>query len=127
MRNAGRLKLGYYPLPLSEAQRLRDQLAFPGEPFSALDPCVGDGGAFDTLVEQSPAMRYGIELDAYRTEQARKLGIEVLQADTTEVQCRVDSLSFLYLNPPYDFEVGNSGNLRMEVRWGRNFLLRSLL
>ncbi len=88
MRNAGRLKLGYYPLPLSEAQRLRDQMAFPGEPFSALDPCVGDGGAFDTLVEQSPAMRYGIELDAYRTEQARKLGIEVLQADTTEVQCR---------------------------------------
>ncbi len=31
MRNAGRLKLEYYPLPLSEAQRLRDQLAFPGE------------------------------------------------------------------------------------------------
>jgi hypothetical protein len=37
-----------------------------------------------------------------------------LQADTLEVQCRVDSLSFLYLNPPYDFEIGKTDNLRME-------------
>jgi Uncharacterised methyltransferase family (DUF6094) len=115
MRNAGRLKLGYYPLPLSEAQRLRDHLAFPPESCTALDPCVGDGSAFQTLVEQSSALCYGVELDAYRTEQARKLGIEVLQADVLEVQCRVDCLSFLYLNPPYDFEVGKTDNLRMEV------------
>jgi hypothetical protein len=27
----------------------------------------------------------------------------------------VDSLSFLYLNPPYDFEIGKTDNLRMEV------------
>jgi len=115
MRNPGRLKLGYYPLPSSEAQRLRDHLGFPDEPYSALDPCVGDGSAFQKLIEGSTALRYGIELDAYRTEQARKLGIGVLQADTTEVQCRVDSLSFLYINPPYDFEIGNTNNLRMEV------------
>src|SRR5215469_2320010 len=115
MRNAGRLKLGYYPLPLSEAQRLRTYLVFPEKPFSALDPCVGDGGAFEILVQQSAALRYGIELDAYRTEQARTRGIEVVQGDTLEVQCRVDSLSFLYLNPPYDFEVGKTDNQRMEL------------
>src|SRR5882672_6334678 len=115
MRNAGRLKLGYYPLPLPEAHRLKAHLSFPAEPYAALDPCVGDGSAFHTLIEQSAALRYGIELDAYRTEQARKLGIEVLQADALEVQCRVDSLSFLYLNPPYDFEIGKTDNLRMEV------------
>lgn len=115
MRNAGRLKLGYYPLPLSEAQRLRAHLVFPQSPFSALDPCVGDGSAFDVLVQQSAALRYGLELDAYRTEQARTRGIAVLQGDTLEVQCRVDSLSFLYLNPPYDFEVGKTDNLRMEL------------
>jgi hypothetical protein len=115
MRNPGRLKLGYYPLPLPEAQRLKSHLSFPATPYAALDPCVGDGSAFQTLVEQSTALRYGIELDAYRTEQARKLGIQVLQGDTLEVQCRVDSLSFLYLNPPYDFEIGKTDNLRMEV------------
>src|SRR5215471_13491114 len=115
MRNAGRLKLGYYPLPLLEAQRLRTYLVFPEKPFSALDPCVGDGSAFEILVQQTSAVRYGMELDAYRTEQARRRGIEVVHGDTLEVQCRVDSLSFLYLNPPYDFEVGKTDNQRMEL------------
>lgn len=115
MRNAGRLKLGYYPLPLSEAQRLGSHLVFPGKPFSALDPCVGDGSAFEILIQQSAALRYGIELDSYRTEQARKRDIEVVHGDTLEVQCRLDTLSFLYLNPPYDFEVGKTDNQRMEL------------
>jgi SAM-dependent methyltransferase len=115
MRNAGRLKLGYYPLPLSEAQSLKASLVFPQQPFSALDPCVGDGSAFEILLQQSAALRYGVELDAYRTEQARTRGIEVVQGDTLGVQCRVDSLSFLYLNPPYDFEVGKTDNQRMEL------------
>lgn len=115
MRNAGRLKLGYYPLPPSEAQRLRAHLTFPQEPYAALDPCIGDGTAFRILVDQSAAVQYGIELDAYRTEQARALGIHVTQGDALEVQCCVDTLSFLYLNPPYDFEIGKTDNLRMEV------------
>lgn len=115
MRNAGRLKLGYYPLPLSESQRLRAHLLFPDKACTALDPCVGDGCAFEILVRGSAAVPYGIELDAYRTEQVRKRGIEVVHGDTLEVQCRVDSLSFLYLNPPYDFEVGKTDNQRMEL------------
>ena len=115
MRNAGRLKLGFYPLPQSEAVKLRAHLTFPTDPFSALDPCVGDGAAFHAIVDGTSAMRHGIELDAYRTEQARKLGITVVHGNTLEVQCRVDSLSFIYLNPPYDFEVGKTDNQRMEV------------
>ncbi len=115
MRNAGRLKLGFFPLPQSEAVRLRNFLAFPQEPFAALDPCVGDGAAFQTIVNDTSAMRYGIELDAYRTEQARDLGIDVIHGNTLDVQCRHDSLSFVYLNPPYDFEIGKTDNQRMEI------------
>lgn len=100
---------------MHEAQRLRTYLVFPEKPFVALDPCVGDGSAFEILVQQGVALRYGVELDAYRTEQARGRGIEVIQGDALEVQCRVDSLSFLYLNPPYDFEVGKTDNQRMEL------------
>jgi hypothetical protein len=66
-------------------------------------------------VDGSTALKYGIELDTFRTEQARKAGIEVLHGDTLEAQCRVDSLSFLYLNPPYDFEIGKTDNQRMEA------------
>jgi hypothetical protein len=39
-RNAARLKMGYYPLPESEAVRLRALLSFTG-PASVVDPCTG--------------------------------------------------------------------------------------
>ena len=43
-RNAARLKMGHYPLPESEAVRLRALLSFTG-PASIVDPCVGQGTA----------------------------------------------------------------------------------
>jgi hypothetical protein len=113
MHIQGKTKLGFFPLPLSEAKRLRNHLDFSSE-SSAIDPCVGDGAAFSELVESVPARRYGIEIDAYRAAQARTLGIEVLQADTLDVRCRAESCSLLYINPPYDWESGPSGNQRLE-------------
>ena len=110
----GKTKLGFFPLPVLEAQRLKSYLTFPSQ-FSALDPCVGDGVAFAALLEGAPARRYGIEIDAYRTGQARALGIDVLQANTTDVRCPAESVSLLYLNPPYDWESGQANNQRLEV------------
>ena len=113
MRPHGQTKMGFFPLPVAEASRLKNRLAFP-ERFSALDPCVGDGVAFAQLLRDAPVHRYGIEIDASRAEQARALGIETLQADTMEVRCPADSLSLLYLNPPYDWEAGAGNNQRLE-------------
>lgn len=110
----GKTKLGFFPLPISEAKRLRNYLSLPNE-FSALDPCVGDGVAYTALLEGAPARRYAIEIDAYRTEQAKTLDIEVLQANAMDVRCPVESVSLLYLNPPYDWESGQSGNQRLEL------------
>jgi hypothetical protein len=114
MRIAGRLKLGFYPLPIREAERIRLRLQYPEE-FSALDPCVGDGVAFSRLLESTKAHAYGIEIDAYRAEQAAQLGIQVIQANALTVRCPAESISLLYLNPPYDFEIGQQGNKRLEV------------
>lgn len=114
MRVNGKTKLGFFPLPAAEAERLKKYLSCSAT-FSALDPCVGDGAAFRTLMEGLRAKSYGIEIDAYRTEQARAIGIEVLQANTTDVRCPVESVSLLYLNPPYDWESGQSGNQRLEL------------
>jgi Uncharacterised methyltransferase family (DUF6094) len=114
MRSAGRLILGFYPLPLDEALRLRQHLSFPVGKFSAIDPCVGDGVAFETLLEGSQSRRYGIEIDALRSQQAQDRNIQVIRGDALEVRCPADSLSLLYLNPPYDFEVGAEGNKRFE-------------
>jgi len=114
MRPHGKTKLGFFPLPTAEAERLKNCLAFPSE-FSALDPCAGDGVAFDRLLEGTEARRYGIEIDANRAEQTTGLGIDTVQANTMDVRCPAESFSLLYLNPPYDFETGQTGNQRLEL------------
>ncbi len=113
MRTHGKIKLGFYPLPTAEAVRLRGFLVF-SKRFSALDPCAGDGLAFNHLLEGSSAQRLGIEIDSNRAAQARQLGIDTVQANTMDVRCPVETLSLLYLNPPYDFEAGQSNNQRLE-------------
>jgi len=113
MRNHGKIKLGFYPLPVAEAGRLKNCLVCP-QPFSAIDPCIGDGVAFSKLLEGVEAHRYGIEIDAHRAEQANALGVQTLQANALDVRCPAESISLLYLNPPYDFEAGASGNQRLE-------------
>jgi hypothetical protein len=113
MRTHGKTKLGFFPLPVAEATRLRNCLAFSSE-FSAVDPCVGDGVAFTRLLHGVTAHRYGIEIDANRAEQARALGIETVQANTMDVRCQPEAVSLLYLNPPYDWESGESNNQRLE-------------
>jgi hypothetical protein len=49
MRPQGQTRLGFFPLPIAEAKRLKHWLNFP-EAFSALDPWVGDGAAFTELL-----------------------------------------------------------------------------
>jgi hypothetical protein len=41
MHSQGRKKLGYFPLPMAEASRIRQWLSFPVSSSNALDPCVG--------------------------------------------------------------------------------------
>ena len=114
MRPGGRLKLGFYPLPIKEAERIRLFLECPSE-FAAVDPCVGDGVAFSNLLASTKAHLYGVEIDAYRSEQAAHLGIQVVQANVMTVRCPAESVSLLYLNPPYDFELGQQANKRLEL------------
>jgi len=99
MRPHGKAKLGFFPLPTAEAERLKNCLTFPDE-FSAVDPCAGDDVAFTHLLRGTQARRYGIEIDADRAEQSASLGIDTLQANTLDVRCSADALSLLYLNPP---------------------------
>ena len=59
MRNAGKLKAGYYPLPLAEAERIRQWLEFPSTSTVALDPCVGEGTAFAIIAADQAILRAG--------------------------------------------------------------------
>src|SRR5208283_2396025 len=69
MRNAGRLNLGYYPLPVEEAQNIR-ALLMSSAPYSAIDPCAGDGTALHEITKDTGAHVSGIELDADRAATA---------------------------------------------------------
>jgi hypothetical protein len=112
-RNATRLKMGYYPLPESEAVRLRALLNFSG-PAWVVDPCVGQGTAFDIITQGAEVRRYGVELDAERAAIAQSKGIVTIQGNAFDVITKPESFSLLYLNPPYDSEIGQVSNNRME-------------
>ena len=102
MRNAGRLKLGYYPLPIEEAQNIR-ALLVPSGPYAAVDPCVGDGTALVEITKDTGAHLAGIELDADRAAAAADKGIATVHGSAFECRVLAETCSLLYLNPPYSW------------------------
>ncbi|HMG85971.1 MAG TPA: DUF6094 domain-containing protein [Terracidiphilus sp.] len=114
MRNVARLKMGYYPLPEAEGVKLRSLLSFTVL-ASVIDPCVGQGTALELVTSDAPVRRYGVELDAERAHIAGTKGIETIQGNTFDTIVRPESFSLLYLNPPYDSEIGTIANRRMEA------------
>jgi hypothetical protein len=114
MRNAGRLKLGYYPLPIDEARNIHD-LLIESAPYAALDPCVGDGTALLEITKGTGAHLAGIELDADRAAAAAQKGIATVHGSAFECKVLAETCALLYLNPPYDTEFGPHSNKRMEL------------
>src|SRR5271157_2029136 len=113
-RNAGRIKLGYYPLPVEEARNIR-ALLVSSAPYAAIDPCVGDGTALIEITKGTGACLAGIELDADRAAAAGATGITTVHGSAFECRILAETCSLLYLNPPYDSEFGPHSNKRMEL------------
>jgi hypothetical protein len=108
------MKLGFYPLPVEHGPRIRARLAFPNQLTTALDPCAGAGAALKALTADSKSELFGVELDSNRAEQASRAGLRMIQGNLFDVRGRVERLSLIYVNPPYDFEIGPLANKRME-------------
>lgn len=114
MRLQARLKLGYYPLPKSEAIRIREFLCYSGAETCILDPCAGTGEALSRISRNANAKRYAVELDSHRAREARQRMDQVIHGSVFDCHAPVESFSLLYLNPPYDFEIGQGHNARVE-------------
>lgn len=112
-RSCARLKMGYYPLPPVEAQNICSLLSFSG-PCSVIDPCAGKGTALNLITAGAPVLRFGVELDTHRAEEAAETGIRMIQGNVFDAHAKVESFSVLYLNPPYDSEINLTGNRRLE-------------
>lgn len=114
-RLESRLKLGYFPLNVTEARRIQGWLRFPeAASATALDPCAGTGKALTIITEGARALRHGIELDSFRAEEAKAALDHVVQGDCFDVHCAVESYGLVLLNPPYDFECSEGHNERTE-------------
>jgi hypothetical protein len=113
-RPFSRIKLGYYPLPVEEARNISAML-MSSAPYSAIDPCVGDGTALLEITKNTGAQLGGIELDADRAAAAAEQGIAIVHGSTFECRVLTETCSLLYLNPPYDTEFGPHSNKRMEL------------
>ena len=111
--NAGRLKLGYYPLPIEEAQNIR-ALLVPSGPYAAVDPCVVDGTALIQTTKDTGPHLAGVELDAERATAAAEKVIAIVHGSAFECRVLAETCSLLYLNPPYDSEFGPHSNKRVE-------------
>ena len=110
----GRMRLGYFPLSPAEAERIRRFLVFSGEDTSVFDPCAGTGAALACVTSNARVMRFAVELDAYRAEEAAKSVDHLIHGNCFDVHSAVESFSLLFLNPPYDHEISENRNARME-------------
>jgi hypothetical protein len=113
-RPFSRIKLGYYPLPVEEARNI-SALVIPSGAYSAIDPCAGDGTALVKITKASGAHLAGIELDADRAAASAQRGISTVHGSAFECRVPAETCSLLYLNPPYDSELGPHSNQRMEL------------
>lgn len=120
MRLAGQFKCGFYPAPPAALAMIAKRLRAPeGKPFRIIDPCAGEGLALRQLGDAlalPPALRYAVELDEGRAVKVRdnNPGANVLApASTFGVSMPYGAMSFLYLNPPFDDELG--GGQRTEA------------
>jgi SAM-dependent methyltransferase len=108
-RPQSRARMGYFPLAEAKARHIRQHLLYLPSSFAALDPCAGEGKALAVITEGTQGQRCGIELDAHRAEEARQRLNQVVYGDCFDVDCRAESCSLLYENPPYDVATNNDG------------------
>lgn len=123
MRNEARIKMGFYPCPVPVVELLATRLEPPAKPYAMLDPCAGVGEALQTLSVELDRPKtgvsslYAIELDEQRAEKLRENLDDVddhVLAPASFFGCSIKAKSFslIWLNPPFDDEIG--GGVRVE-------------
>ncbi len=107
MRPEAAIKMGYYPTPDNVVERIRSYLSFPDDNVNLLDPCCAEGLALKKLKGDAKATTYGIEVDQYRAERARKNLDHVIRGSYEDARISNVAFACLYLNPPYDWDSVN--------------------
>jgi hypothetical protein len=113
MRLEARIKMGYYPTPLSVIDRIKTFISSgSAQKVSLFDPCCGEGLALARLAEGFDAKieTYGVELDQHRADEATTRLDHILHCGIEETRISHRCFSLMMLNPPYDWEDVNRRN-----------------
>ena len=121
-RLASRVKMLYYPTPLTVVERIKTFIEFPEQEFTIFDSCAGEGLALGKLCEGTKAVTYGVELDEHRAQEAKKRLTHVLHCGIEEAKVSNNIFSCLFLNPPYDFETQTEDEVNSSERKEKIFL-----
>ena len=121
-RLESRIKMLYYPTPLTTVERIKTFLDFPDYEFTIFDPCTGEGLALQKLCEGTKAKTYGVELDEHRAKEAKGRLNHVLHCGIEETKISNNVFSCLFLNPPYDFETQTEDEVNNSERKEKIFL-----
>lgn len=129
MRYAGQAKMGYYPTPVTQTEKILRKLAFTG-PCRLYDPCCGEGVALVQVGQAAPpgSRTYGVELDGARAEEAKQRLDEVRACSYSYARVERNTMQLLWLNPPYDSDSGAAaGSDRVELRFLRDLTKQGML
>lgn len=122
MRLAAQCKGGFYPADSAAITAACKPLRAPSGKWSLLDPCAGKGAALLQLAEELGCDQSGlhaIELDEGRANDLHvsytRLGLDKAKvlAPASMLGCSVSQggFSMIWLNPPFDDEIGGGGRV----------------
>ncbi len=95
-------KLGYYPTDEPVIDILNTYIAPAPEKARLFDPCAGEGIAASKLGKALNCATWGVELSPARAAKAGQVLDRVFQAPWQACFLSNESISLLFLNPPYE-------------------------
>lgn len=97
-------RMGYYPTDEPVVEIIHTYLKPPSERGRLFDPCAGEGKAASSLGNALNCETWGVELSPERAGKAQNVMDKVFQAPWQACVLSDESISWLFLNPPYDFD-----------------------
>ncbi|MGE3152100.1 MAG: DUF6094 domain-containing protein [Nitrospiraceae bacterium] len=103
MRTIARAKAGFYPTPDPVTRAISKLIQNPSRhPGRLCDPCCGLGQPASTLAQSLGLLSFGIELERSRFQASKLLLTDTLRSDAFATTIQKQSMSLVFLNPPYD-------------------------
>lgn len=115
MRPPATEKMGYYPTHENVVEVIKTYITPAENKARLLDPCCGEGTAASMLGNALNCETWGTELSYKRAELAEKVLDKSFNCPWESVWITQESVSLLFLNPPYDTDaIESKGRLEYQ-------------